>query len=206
MAYVPGFKHDIFISYTTVNNPEPEKNEMGWVTNLRVRLEKDLACRIGRNFKIWMDQKDIAVGDVVRDKIIGGVETSATLLIILSEAYLASDWCTTERNAFMEQVDKLKKSDIGGFSGLKRIFVVRFEDVNRDRDDFPSELKGLHQIDFFREDENKRVYTLGWPQLLTTDPYGGITGFLFEFEFIMKKFIGKWKKCWTFALATFIVE
>ena len=169
MAYVPGFDHDIFISYASVNNPEPEKDEMGWVTNFRVRLEKDLACRIGKNFKIWMDQKDIAVGDDFRDEIIGGVETSAILLIILSEVYLDSEWCTTERNAFMEQVGKLKKSDIGGFAGLKRIFVVRFEDVNRN--DLPSEFKGLQQIDFFREDENKKVYTLGWPQLLKTDQY-----------------------------------
>ena len=171
MAYVPGFKYDIFISYASVNNLEPEQNKMGWVTNFRNRLEKELACRIGKNFKIWMDQKDIAVGDDFSDEIIGGLETSATLLIILSEAYLASDWCTTERNVFLKQVSKLKMSDIGGFSGLKRIFVVRLENVNRDRDDFPSELKGLQQIDFFREDENKRVYTLGWPQLLTTDPY-----------------------------------
>jgi len=169
MAYVTGFEHDIFISYASVNNPEPENDKPGWVTNFRVKLENELVSRIGRDLKIWMDEKDIAVGDKFRDKILGGVETSAILLIILSETYLDSDWCTTERKAFLEQVSRLKESDIGGLSGLNRIFVVRFEDVNRDGDNFPSELKGLQEIDFFRVDENKKVYTLGWPQLLTTD-------------------------------------
>lgn len=172
MAYVPGFEHDIFISYASVNNLKPENDKPGWVTNFRVKLEKELVSRIGRDLKIWMDEKDIAVGDKFSDEILGGVETSAILLIILSETYLDSEWCTTEIKTFLEQVSRMKKSDSVGFSGFNRIFVVRFENVNIDGDNFPSELKHLQNIDFFNVDEkNKRVYTLGWPQLLTTDPY-----------------------------------
>jgi hypothetical protein len=41
MAYLPGFEHDIFISYVHDNNQD------GWVTRLRHDLQKELSeyCR-----------------------------------------------------------------------------------------------------------------------------------------------------------------
>ncbi len=168
MAFVPGFENDIFISYASDNNVEVKEGK-GWVTHFRDRLEKEMRCHIGKNFKVWMDGIDIVVGDDFKDKIIRGIEKSATLLIIMSNAYLNSDWCTMERKAFLEYVNKLKLSGIDGVSGLKRIFIVRFQDVPVSKT--PEGLKGLHHIDFFRVDDEEKVHPLGWPLLLETDPH-----------------------------------
>lgn len=40
MAYVPGFEHDIFISYAHVDNAPPDEEEDGWVTKLHTSLAK----------------------------------------------------------------------------------------------------------------------------------------------------------------------
>ena len=57
MAYVPGFEHDIFISYAHVDNASD--NEDGWVTRLHASLLKLIPQKIGRaeNFSIWRDPK-----------------------------------------------------------------------------------------------------------------------------------------------------
>jgi hypothetical protein len=58
MAYVPGFEHDIFISYAHVDNASAD-NEDGWVTRLHSSLLKLIPQKIGRaeNLSIWRDLK-----------------------------------------------------------------------------------------------------------------------------------------------------
>ena len=52
MAFVPGYKHDLFVSYANVDN------ERGWVTVLVRELRIQLAAWIGRSdaFEIWWDR------------------------------------------------------------------------------------------------------------------------------------------------------
>jgi hypothetical protein len=96
MAYILGFEHDIFISYAHVDNlvADDEKGEKGWISQFHKQLEIALAQRIGRMglVKIWRDKK--LEGDHLFDQTIAqGLEKSALFVAILSNGYLASQYC-----------------------------------------------------------------------------------------------------------------
>ena len=106
MAFVPGYKYDIFISYATVDNDlapgvDPKKHK-GWVTTFRQGLEKRLAQLLGRKelCSIWMDERDLSRYTPISDNIAQSLEKTALFIIILSPGYLASEWCENERSIF----------------------------------------------------------------------------------------------------------
>jgi hypothetical protein len=103
MAYVPGFEHDIFISYAHVDNASAD-NEDGWVTRLHASLLKLIPQKIGRaeNFSIWRDLKLDGVDDFV-ETIDVAFRRSALMLTILTPSYLASEWCGKELDGFTAQ-------------------------------------------------------------------------------------------------------
>ena len=102
MAYVPGFEHDIFISYAHVDNASD--NEDGWVTRLHASLLKLIPQKIGRaeNFSIWRDPK-LGGNDDFIESIDAAFRRSAVMLTILTPSYLASEWCSKELDGFTSQ-------------------------------------------------------------------------------------------------------
>lgn len=164
MGYVPGFEYDIFISYASVDSP-CEEGKKGWVEKFVDELMKRLYPKTNRSVNFFLDKKDIVIGDTFKDTITCSLEKTATLLILISDSYLDSEWCTLEREKFMEYVTKLKGLNFRGVSGFKRIFVVKLTAVTDAK--MPEELKGIHHIEFFSKDNNS---TLCWPEMLLTDP------------------------------------
>ena len=88
MAYIPGFKHDIFISYAHVDNAKFfQERRMGWVeTDFCKYLEVLLSQKVGRNssdkqrgLNIWWDGKDLDPGHQFDDKIEKGVQECSDL-------------------------------------------------------------------------------------------------------------------------------
>ena len=55
MAYVPGYKNDIFVSYAHVDNLPLSGISKGWVETFIDNLSTKLAQKIGRTdlFKLW---------------------------------------------------------------------------------------------------------------------------------------------------------
>jgi hypothetical protein len=103
MTYIPGFKHDIFISYAHVDNLTVG-DETGWISGFHRHLEIALAKRIGRMglVKIWRDEK--LEGDQLFDQTISeGLNQSALFLSVASNGYLASEYCIQELKAFHEK-------------------------------------------------------------------------------------------------------
>lgn len=166
MAYVPGFKHDIFISYASDNNPKPKANKVrGWVTESKERLKDYLKAKLGRELKIWFDEDNIINGDIFDTKIRDALENSATILIFLSSAYLRSDWCEMERDAFLNCLAEYRNSGKGGIPGNERIFIARLEE--KIELDIPQTLKGVHFQAFYRKGSGNDD-PLCWPELLPT--------------------------------------
>ena len=58
---------------------------------------KRLYPKANRSVNFFLDKKDIMVGDAFKDTIICSLEKAATLLILISDSYLDSEWCTLER-------------------------------------------------------------------------------------------------------------
>ena len=53
MAYVPGYDHDVFVSYAHLD----DQGESAWVTTLVRHLDTELRQRLGtKDLMIWIDR------------------------------------------------------------------------------------------------------------------------------------------------------
>jgi hypothetical protein len=129
-AYIPGCPHDVFVSYAWVDN-QPPYGELttnggltpGWVHALADNLKSQLSVHLGRKDwgDIWIDRRIDATSSITPE-VEDAVRGSVLMLVILSEAYLASPWCEHERELF----ERERKAD-GATEG--RFFVVHKMDV-----------------------------------------------------------------------------
>jgi len=160
MAYVPGWQNDIFVSYARVDDqPLPGASD-GWVSVLVDALRTLLAQQLGRAevLRMWRDLQ-IAGHAPLTPEIFGALRGSATLLLILSEGYLASDWCWREYGEFIA---------LAGAS-TRRVFVVERMPVDRDRK--PAALRELTGYPFWVRDRGDRPpRVLGVPVPTPAEP------------------------------------
>jgi TIR domain len=106
MGYLPGFQHDIFISYAHVDNAAVDQAE-GWVTQFREHLDLQLSKRVGRMgaVKIWQDPA-LEGGQLFDKTIEDAINASAIFIALTSSGYLASDYCKQEVRWFHAKADK----------------------------------------------------------------------------------------------------
>lgn len=101
MAFVPGHKYDVFVSYAHVDNLPLAGAGTAWVSTLIQNLKVLLARKLGRDLaEIWMDPR-LAGNVPLTPAILDSLRETATLLVILSTGYLASEWCQREKNQFL---------------------------------------------------------------------------------------------------------
>ncbi len=119
-AYVPGHKNDIFVSYARVDNTPIRGIDLGWVSHLVDTLDNILSQALGRSdlFELWMDTRRDSPAVRLTSDILDHVRQSATLLVILSPGYLASEWCRDELSCFVDTIN----ADLQG--SLRQIFVA----------------------------------------------------------------------------------
>lgn len=142
MAYVPGFQYDIFISYRQVDN------EFGWVTKLDETL-RSMLHRHARpskdetpwKYEIFRDKREIGGNQPLPEVIHDAATSSAALVIVMSEDYLATDseWCARELEAFLGTAD-----------ADRRIFIVRKSDVAER--EWPRQLRKFVGYQFWETD------------------------------------------------------
>ena len=157
MAYVPGYEYDIFISYANVDNEPDPGVERGWISTLleglENRLKQQTECR--EKCEVWFDKR-LGGNEPLTDSIFGSLEKTAVLVVVLSRAYLKSDWCKRERAKFLDMI----KSRTG--KG-RRVFLVELDKVEiRDRPDGFRDCKGYQFWTLDRE--RNRPRRLGVPQ------------------------------------------
>jgi hypothetical protein len=142
MSIIPGYKHDVFVSYAHIDN-EQATASTGWVGVLVDRLQRELQQRLGsRDVKIWRDQQ-LDGNRPLTPAILEAVRASATLLVVMSPAYLNSEWCKRERDTFLELV-KQRVND-------GSVFIVHARDV--ERASMPSEFGDLEGFRFWTLDK-----------------------------------------------------
>ena len=82
----------VFISYSHADS--------AFVNVLAANLVK-------RNAHVWVDTWELNVGDSMLDKVQLAIQDSSALLVILSQASVASEWCRKELNAgLMRELDE----------------------------------------------------------------------------------------------------
>jgi len=103
MAYTPGYKYDIFISYARDDNKTLPREDKGWVTEFKETLETRLIhFRHMKGLKIWFDDKDLDGNHDFDAEIQQGINNSALFFILNSRNYLASEYCRKELKWFLE--------------------------------------------------------------------------------------------------------
>ena len=151
-------KHSIFISYAWVDNEIYPGADNGWVSTFVDGLRKCLARELGRRDEaehLWLDYEQMRGNESVTPTILEHLEASRTLVLILSNGYLASPWCRQELATFVKQVG----------TNSDRIFVVRMSPVNQE----PEALRDLVKYSFCYQDEKNQPRTRWFPYIDPTD-------------------------------------
>jgi hypothetical protein len=111
MAFVPGHKHDLFLSYAHA--------EAAWVEVFRKALCAEFQVRAGEQVTVWQDSRDLRVGQKWASEIEEGIRNAAAFLAIVSPCYLNSPWCRQERAIVLEK--KLEALKVDSFYRFLKI-------------------------------------------------------------------------------------
>lgn len=96
------FEHDVFISYPHLSNRDDSSGHNGWVAKFHQDLKLRLSHHLGRDARIWRDNK-LPFGGVFSDAISARLRKSTVLLCVLSPAYVRSEWCLRELDEFCRE-------------------------------------------------------------------------------------------------------
>ncbi|HEU0199789.1 MAG TPA: toll/interleukin-1 receptor domain-containing protein [Burkholderiaceae bacterium] len=154
MGYVPGFEYDLFVSYAHIDDAADAGRQEGWVSVLKDNLRARLDRRLGIRSNIWMDQRLVSTTRL-SPAIVDGLRQAAGLLVIVSPAYLNSQWCSRERGGFLDALRDPR-------SAPRPIFLAECDDLDRKR--LPSEFGDLLGVRFWqRQTDGAAPQRLGDP-------------------------------------------
>lgn len=132
MAYVPGFQHDIFISYAHVDNEPLFEEEDGWISSFHRELSVVLARKLGRrdSASIWRDLK-VQGNDEFDDTIDAAFRNSAVAVFVVSPGFIASEWCCRELTQFCSELDAELDERLEGKSRVLKVLLshVPYEEM-----------------------------------------------------------------------------
>jgi hypothetical protein len=148
MAYVSGFKHDIFVSYASVDN-EADAQDIRWVSRFRKDLEIALRQRLGKDIKIFFDTADLHAYHQL-EQLIADASDSAVFLALLSPSYVERKWPLEELKAFGAAVAGAR-----GSGEPNRIVTVEIYSVEEAK--LPPEIQNLKRTRFYYEDSESRT-------------------------------------------------
>lgn len=119
VAVVGGQQFELFISYARADAG-------GWVTALRDVILADHRRFSSEPLRVFFDRDAIADGDDWRHRILAGLQSSSVLLVCLSPAYFASDYCRWE---FQEYLRSQVSVQVGG-EGIASVYFVELPDAD----------------------------------------------------------------------------
>ncbi|MGH8735660.1 MAG: toll/interleukin-1 receptor domain-containing protein, partial [Burkholderiales bacterium] len=97
MAYVPGFEHDVFVSYAHFDN-EPDTQEIRWVSRFQADLKVALRQRLGVDPDIFFDNRSLQ--NQFLDDLTQNARGAAAFIAIMSPSYMKREWTIKELEAF----------------------------------------------------------------------------------------------------------
>jgi hypothetical protein len=89
------FEYDVFISCAHVDNQGPTPDTPGLIDMFAERLSSRLAQFIGQTPSIFRDM-ELAQGNDFFERIREAINKSAVFIVVISDAYLRSEWCARE--------------------------------------------------------------------------------------------------------------
>ena len=141
MAYVPGFEHDVFVSYA-------HGDDRRWIDAFVQLLQTDLDDKLGAATDIWLDKEDNRPSRDFSREIPGAVQSSAVFLLLASPHYIRSQYCVdVECKVFAETIPARRgRFDKPEFANEQ--FALRCPILPVDDNDHWSLFPGLTDIAF----------------------------------------------------------
>lgn len=151
MALIPGYEHDIFISYAHLDNATFPGQGDGWIKQFYENLNLMLAKRFGRMgmVKIWWDSKKLDGSVLFDDSIADGIKKSAIMISLNSSSYEASEYCKQELETFYNKAN----SDGVGLNVGNRSRIIHVLLNNVPYQQWPKELSGTSGFPFHDAEE-----------------------------------------------------
>lgn len=149
MTFVPGFLHDVFISYTHLDD-EPDEQGVHWVTAFRGHIETALRQRLGGEVSVFFDLSHFRAQDEL-EFLLTNARQSAVFLPVFSPNYAKRPWTLDELAAF-EGTGGAAQPEIAGINRIVAIEVLPVEE-----DAVPARLARLKRTRFFYEDKISRT-------------------------------------------------
>jgi len=140
-----GSRHDVFISYAHSDDLPVAGTERGFVTQLVADLKTEVSRKVCNDIDIWWDHFRLTGGTRVTAEIMAAAGDCACIIVIASPAYLRSEWCGRERDAFYQN----------GANGQSGIFLVGMEPIDQGR--LPVTLRDLNAYVFYRTLDDGRA-------------------------------------------------
>ena len=141
MAFVPGFQHDVFVSYA-------HGDDRKWVEAFVSRLQADLDDKLGSATQIWLDAEDNRPSRDFSREIPAAVQSSAVFLLLASPTYIRSAYCVdVECKMFAGTLDQRR----GRFTAAEfanEQFALRCPILPIDNNDHWALFPGLTDIAF----------------------------------------------------------
>jgi len=163
MSYLPGFEHDIFISYSWIDNETSSPDEKGWVEQFDKELQIRLKKLVSKRIVVWRDNR-IKGNNPFNEVLEKAIKSTAVFVSLTTPNCLHdSPYCELERKAFFE---KAQKEDFG-LSVNSRFRVVNVLLYNIPYTEWPAEY-GKDQdatsgFPFYQLDEDAEPDDLGKP-------------------------------------------
>jgi hypothetical protein len=141
-AFVPGFQHDLFISYA-------HEDDKRWIQAFEDELRDEISRRLGMGISVWQDTSKIRAGENWQVAIHEGIEGAAAFVAVVSPRYQNSQWCARERNEFRKRFKAEEFATCGRF--FKAVKTPWSENTHR------LFLQEIQDVDFYKEDQDDSV-------------------------------------------------
>ncbi len=158
MAYVPGYRHDLFISYAHGDDRE-------WIALLVARLEPALKQRLGIRPAIWIDDDQLRASRDFSVEIPESVRSSAVFLLLTSPTYIRSSYCVDAECRTCADTLPARRARFATDSFSSERFAFRCPVLSTDDNEHWSLFPGLTDIPFCDDSD---TFAIGSPAFETS--------------------------------------
>lgn len=147
MSIASGFAHDLFISYAHADDTPSSGRTAGFVSQFVTDLMAEVERKLGGALDIWWDQQDLAGNMPVSPEIVEAASQAAGIVVLVSPAYLRSEWCRRERSTFLQALRARARTGA--------VFIVSIENLAREK--LPEEFQDLVGYQFWKPLDDGRT-------------------------------------------------
>jgi TIR domain len=147
MAYVPGFEHDVFVSYAHGDDRE-------WIDQIIGRLKQELKRRHGIDPVFWIDEKDLRASRDYRKEIPTQIDSCAIFLFFPSPCYIRSEYCVRVECPHFRNSLGARRNHFRASEFANEQFALRCPLLPIDNDEHMQLFPGLDDIAFCDHDSD----------------------------------------------------